>query len=57
MRIIVGIAAWALGSVLLGLLLGHIFGISAKRRRAEEQFIASLQTGTRETTHPSPERR
>ncbi len=49
MGIFVAIAGWVLGSVVLGLFLGRIFGISAKRRRAEEQRIASEQTEAGET--------
>jgi hypothetical protein len=51
MGILIAIAGWTLGSIVLGLLLGYVFGISAKRRRAEEQFILSLHTRSRGANH------
>jgi hypothetical protein len=50
MDILVAIAGWVLGSIALGLLLGQIFRASAEHRHAEEQLLASLQTGAGETT-------
>jgi hypothetical protein len=55
MRILVVIASWTLGSIVLGLFWGRFFGMSAKRGRAEKQFIASLQTGSNKTTRPKCE--
>jgi hypothetical protein len=40
MIIPIAIGAWALGSVLLGLLLGGLFGVLARRRRAEQELFA-----------------
>jgi hypothetical protein len=55
MSILVAIASWTVGSIVFGLVLGRIFGVAAKRRRAEEQFIASLQAGNCYTARPYAE--
>jgi hypothetical protein len=54
MGILIAIAGWTLGSIVLGLLLGYVFGTSAKRRRAEEQFILSLHARSRRANHSLP---
>lgn len=53
MSILVAIAGWTVGSIVFGLVLGCIFGMAAKRRHAEEQFIASLEIGNCKLTRPS----
>jgi hypothetical protein len=52
MDILVVIAGWTLGSIVLGLVLGRIFRASAEHRHAEEQLLASLQIGAGTTTCP-----
>jgi hypothetical protein len=44
MAIVIVIAAWALGSFLLALLLGRVFRLSARRGRLEERLISSAET-------------
>jgi hypothetical protein len=52
MDVLVVIAGWTFGSILLGLVLGQILRPSAERRRIEEEFLASPEAGTRKTTCP-----
>jgi len=54
MTVLIAIAGWTLGSILLGLALGHVFGTLKKRRRAEERFIVSLQTRDRKANQHGP---
>jgi hypothetical protein len=54
MGILVAIAGWIVGSIVFGLVLGRIVGMAANRRRAEEQFIASLEIGDCKLTSPPP---
>jgi len=43
MKIAIVIGSWTVGSTLLGLVLGRIFGAFAARRRAEEKLFAWLE--------------
>ena len=43
MKIAILLASWTIGSLLLGLVLGRLFSVFAKRRHAEEELFARAE--------------
>jgi hypothetical protein len=44
MRVAMVMGAWTIGSLLLGLLLGRLFGMFAARRRAEQELFSWMES-------------